>query len=152
MTSLRFGLLAAGLLGVLGAAPASPPASFAGRKHAVVTIDKEGLHPRTLTLRPDEVVGWLNYSDDTAQIVFPERVADAFRCPSARPGFYEIAGGKLASRPIGTLEFLLPCQLAPGTYPYGVVLSSGTGGILEGLVADPGELPEMALKGEIRVE
>jgi hypothetical protein len=150
MSRLAIGLLAIGLLAALGAA--ASPSHFASERHAVITIDKDGLHPRVLTVGTDEVVGWLNYTDATAQVVFPDDVSDAFTCSSERPSFYRIAGGRLASRSVGALEFLLPCRLDPGIYRYGVVLSYGTGGILEGLASSEHELPEFDLKGEIRVE
>lgn len=158
MTRFAYSLLTAGLLAALGAAPASAESDFARKTHAVITIDKDGVHPTQLRIKPDEVVGWLNYSDATAQIVFPKKVADAFKCSNVRPSFYRIAGGRLISRPIGALEFVQPCQIAPGTYHYGVVLTYGVGGtfdtgnILEFLVPAEGDLPEFDLQGEIQVK
>jgi len=146
-------LALAGLLVAAGAALAAgathPRAKL---EHAVIAVDLDGVQPPKLKIRKDEVVGFLNYSGATAQIVFPDNVADKFRCVDERPSFYREGDGHLVSRPIGPLEFLLPCQLAPGHYRYEVRLAYGKGGVFEGLDPTADYDPQLHLKGEIDVQ
>jgi hypothetical protein len=142
----------AGLLAAAGAAFAAGATHPQSKlEHAVITIDLDGVYPPLLTIRKDQVVGFLNYSGATAQVVFPDNVADKFRCVNERPSFYREGDGHLVSRPIGSLEFLLPCQLAPGHYRYIVRLAYGKGGIFEGLDPTADYNPPLQMKGEIIV-
>ena len=122
------------------------------RKHHVVTIGNMEVHPKVIQLPKDEVVVWVNYSDETAQIAFPEGDAQKFTCPNLKPTFHRSGDGKLVSRGIGSLEFALPCRLAPGSYDYEVYLSSGFGGMAAGIGDTAVDDPERTFQGKIVVK
>ena len=96
--------------------PAVADEGNAKRGHHVITVDSMAVHPAKLEITADQVMVWANYSGRTIHVKFPAEVADAFTC-AVRPSFYRSATGIL-SRPIGSLEFALPCSLKPGEYEY----------------------------------
>ena len=124
----------------------------AKRTSHTVQIDRGSVQPNVLRVDGDAVIGFRNDTDATARIVFDGDVADKARCLDARPSFYRDGQGDLVSRPIGALDFPLPCPLPPGDYRYRVRLSYGVGGVLESLVPADVDEPEASVAGEIHVE
>ena len=140
-------MLVASLVAVLLALPWSASAEHphTKRKHQVITIDQIMVHPQTLTISSDEVVVWANYSSRRVQIKFPAEVAGKFTC-ALRPEFYKAGDGSILSRPIGALEFAMPCRLEPGGYSYRVL------GTNTDLMADPEAEDPSDPRGKIIVQ
>jgi hypothetical protein len=139
------------LAAALVAAPglAEDKAERAKKKHTVVTIHQMEVHPKAVTISPDEVIGWFNYADETAQLSFPESVAEKFSCSSLRPWFTRTGNGRIVSNPIHALEFAPPCTLPSGRYPYKVLLFSAQGAIGVGAAWGP---PDSEIDAEIIVK
>lgn len=143
---MRSKLLLAGTL-VLAIAPACATAQgesehdHATRTHNVVTITQMAVHPPVAQIGQDEVVVWVNYTQDyNIHIMFPEAVADSLEC-ALRPSFYRTGSGTIVSRPFGPMEFAMPCKLKPGEYSYTVigVGADASGGLLLQDTAQPGD-------------
>jgi hypothetical protein len=124
----------------------------AKRTSHTVFVDRGLVEPTVLHVDSDDVIGFSNDSDATAQIVFDADVADKVRCLDVPPSFYRDGTGDLVSRPIGSLEFPLPCPLPSGEYRYRVRFSYGVGGVFESLVPADDAEPETSVAGEIQVE
>ena len=94
LVSLLIGVFLATTL-VAATGLAEDKAERAKKKHTVVTILQMEVHPKAATISKDEVIGWFNYADETAQLSFPESVADKFSCSSLRPWFTRTGNGRV---------------------------------------------------------
>ncbi len=108
------------------------------RHHHVIRISGMSVQPETLRVDKDEVVVFVNYSDDAVQIRFPASMASKFTCP-VRPKFYRSGDDALLSEPIEGLEFALPCRLEPGSYEYTVLGTIEGGGGFDPDTPRPGD-------------
>lgn len=132
-----------------GAADAATRAKFAGREHMIVRIDNATLHPETVELAKNQVVGWINYSDYRAVVSFPDSATKALECvgdEEGKPVFAHVAD-RVETPEIGSLEMVVPCDFEPGRYPYEVRLYSG-----QGQEEDTRANPELVLHGTIVAE
>ena len=78
------------------------------RKHHVITLDSANLHPSTVTMSPDDVLLWVNYSGKTVHLKLPRDEFDKWTC-AARVNFGIISENEVLSPPIGALEYSPPC-------------------------------------------
>jgi hypothetical protein len=95
------------------------------RPHELVRIGSTSLHPETLVIAPDDAFGWLNYGDAIATVSFPASVAERMLCKQKTS--FRLTGDRIESGDIQARGFVSLCSLAPGEYPYQVMMRSGIG-------------------------
>ena len=96
-------------------------ADHAEHPHRVVRITQGKLSPRTLRLRADEAVVWVNYTTTkTAHVYFEREVAKHIVCTS--PAAFRLTDTRLESSALHAHQAASLCQLAPGEYRYAVEL------------------------------
>jgi hypothetical protein len=110
----------------LAAAPARAEESdHIDHEHKLVRIGSTSLHPETLVISPDDAFGWLNYGDEIATVSFPAAVGAKMLCK--QKSSFRLTGDRIESGDIQARGFVSLCALAPGEYPYQVMMKSGIG-------------------------
>jgi plastocyanin len=125
----------------LATAATAEDADHVDHDHRLVRIGSVSLHPATLEVGPGEAFGWLNYSDQIASVSFPASVGAKLLCKQKTS--FRLSGDRLVSGDIQARQFASLCSLAPGEYPYQVMLRAGFGG--------SGAGPGRTLSGALRV-
>jgi hypothetical protein len=129
----------------------SPRSTNAPRKDIVIQFGDMQIEPSVARVKQGGSVAWTSVSTNFIGVLsFPDSIVEKFTCKELRPDFY-VAAGRLMSIEIqsGQENVVLPCPLAPGTYPYRIDLTSGGTGI-DG--RDMGENPQLTLPGTLIVE
>jgi plastocyanin len=118
----------AGVLAALSLATAASAedADHIAHEHRLVRIGSVSLHPTTLAIGPGDAFGWLNYSDQIASVSFPASVGAKLLCKQKTS--FRLSGDRLVSGDVQARQFASLCSLAPGEYPYQVMLRTGLGG------------------------
>jgi len=85
----------------------------------VVRIGANDLVPEGVSIKPDEVVSWVNYSGVPVWITFGAETVEKIRCKE--PTRFSLAGdGSLTSGEIRPFEVAALCSFFPGEYHYTV--------------------------------
>ncbi len=117
---------AVAVLSLLAATARAEDPDHVDLEHRLVRIGATSLHPETLTFDAGDGFGWINYSDEIATVSFPAAIGQKLFCKQKTS--FHLSGDHLVSGDIQARQFVTLCSLAPGEYPYRVMLRAGIGG------------------------
>jgi hypothetical protein len=121
--------------------------------HRIITIDSRRVHPSNLTMRKEDVLEFVNYSDVPMILAFiePQDHSDAARCHVAAlgaagevaPDAFIWAAGYAPAAIIPPRRFVNTCSLAKGHYVF----------VTEAIGSESaGSVEQLGIKGTVTVE